>query len=610
MRGQEREQLLASDAVFARFMPESSRPAAAERVVGTAYLVCTSAGEVGVDISADHMVCDLSTFDSMAQRFGRVNRYGRFDDTRIDVVHPKEFGKKQKGSEERKLTEMDERRRSTLDLLKQLKGDASPLALSGLNAEARLSAFAPPPTIPPATDILFDAWAMTTIRGDMPGRPPVAPYLHGLAEWEPPRTKVAWREEVDAVTPELLQYFGEEFPRSLLDDYPLKPHELLSDTSERVLRKLQQLAAEHPHARAWLIDGQGEAMVCELACIATPDATKKKDREPLLRTIGEATVLLPPSIGGLTAQGTLDGKTPPEEGPSAGLDVADLWIGEEGKPRRKRMFSEASQPRGTPEAMTLIRTIDVNPLAEEFATREEAEQPAGLEAEDQAEHEATAESRRYWHWFARPRGAENATKASPKPVVWREHIDDVAGWAERITERLGLAEHLKQTLVLAARWHDLGKKRELWQRSIGNPDPTQWHAKGGKPRGETPWRPRRFGEYRHEFGSLLDATDSNQAFAEELRLLSEETRDIVLHLIAAHHGYARPHFPPEATVDPNHPQSASDAAALEVPRRYARLQRRFGRWGLAYLESLLRAADWAASANPAASSAAGEGDEQ
>ncbi len=38
--------------------------------------------------------------------------------------------------------------------------------------------------------------------------------------------------------------------------------------------------------------------------------------------------------------------------------------------------------------------------------------------------------------------------------------------------------------------------------------------------------------------------------------------------------------------------------ASEVPRRFARLQRKYGRWGLAYLESLLRAADYAASAAP------------
>ncbi|MEI6251713.1 MAG: hypothetical protein WCP30_02805, partial [Mycobacteriaceae bacterium] len=54
---------------------------------GTVYLVCTSAGEVGINISADHLVCDLATFDSMAQRFGRVNRFGD-GDARVDVLYP------------------------------------------------------------------------------------------------------------------------------------------------------------------------------------------------------------------------------------------------------------------------------------------------------------------------------------------------------------------------------------------------------------------------------------------------------------------------------------------------------------------------------------------
>lgn len=74
----------------------------------------------------------------------------------------------------------------------------------------------------------------------------------------------------------------------------------------------------------------------------------------------------------------------------------------------------------------------------------------------------------------------------------------------------------------------------------------------------------------------------------------------MLHLIAAHHGRARPHFPTEEAFDPERPLADADALATETPRRFARLQRKYGRWGLAYLESLLRAADWAASAQPSA----------
>jgi len=82
---------------------------------------------------------------------------------------------------------------------------------------------------------------------------------------------------------------------------------------------------------------------------------------------------------------------------------------------------------------------------------------------------------------------------------------------------------------------------------------------------------------------------------------SPEIQDIVLHLISAHHGRARPHFPRDETFDPQRMQREADEQAGEAPRRFARLQRKYGRWGLAYLESLLRAADWAASAEPSES---------
>jgi len=73
---------------------------------------------------------------------------------------------------------------------------------------------------------------------------------------------------------------------------------------------------------------------------------------------------------------------------------------------------------------------------------------------------------------------------------------------------------------------------------------------------------------------------------------------LVLHLIAVHHGRGRPHFPSEEAYDPEATDEMNSTVAGQVPQRFARLQRQYGRWGLAYLESLLRAADWYASANP------------
>jgi len=97
----------------------------------------------------------------------------------------------------------------------------------------------------------------------------------------------------------------------------------------------------------------------------------------------------------------------------------------------------------------------------------------------------------------------------------------------------------------------------------------------------------------------MDARNEFQAGA-EFRELSQDLKELVLHLVAAHHGRGRPYFPAEEAYDPEATEKDISIAAAQVPQRFARLQRKYGRWGLAYLESLLRAADYAASANPSA----------
>src|SRR5262249_42763142 len=125
LRGYERDRLATENPIFARFLPPGERQGR-EAAPGTVYLTCTSAGAGGVNISADHLVCDLTPFDSMAQRFGRVNRFGE-GDARIDVVHPTVFPEE----------EYEVRRQRTLELLQRLQGNGSPAALGKLSAEDR-----------------------------------------------------------------------------------------------------------------------------------------------------------------------------------------------------------------------------------------------------------------------------------------------------------------------------------------------------------------------------------------------------------------------------------------------------------------------------------------
>jgi CRISPR-associated endonuclease/helicase Cas3 len=80
-RFREREQL-ADDPVFRRFWAGEPQAPGAE----PAFLVATSAGEVGVDLDADDLVCDLVAWERMVQRLGRVNRRPVPGTARVRVV--------------------------------------------------------------------------------------------------------------------------------------------------------------------------------------------------------------------------------------------------------------------------------------------------------------------------------------------------------------------------------------------------------------------------------------------------------------------------------------------------------------------------------------------
>lgn len=585
LRGRERDALARDNPVFARFLRNPS----ANTQPSTVYLVCTSAGEVGVNISADHLVCDLSPFDSMIQRFGRVNRFGD-GDAQIDIVHskfdmvPESTETKSTASDSNQIktnsvnpndaiADVGSQKKSkplapydlaclkTLSLLRRLpkredlRLDASPASLAEVPAADRQPAFTPLPVILPASDILFDAWALTSVRQKLPGRPPVADWLHGIEGWEPPATYVAWREEVKWINSPVLRKTYP--PEDLLEDYPLKPHELLRDQTKRVFDELEKIAARFPNTPAWLIDPDGKVEVfSSLAKLVARDKQKK----PLVN-LAACTVLLPQEAGGLKS-GMLEG-----EAAFGGdkYDIADEWTDEKNIQRRCRIWDDQEPPNG----MRLVRRIDLRTGAD-----------ADLE-------EADSSGRHYWHWYIRPRSADDdGSRTARVKQGLSSHLQSAEDFAKGLVARLGLQEPEASAVVLAARWHDLGKDRPIWQRSIGNLEyPQQKLAKSGPG-----MRPIDITCYRHEFGSLLDVSNHP-----EFLDLTMEVKDIVLHLIAAHHGRARPHFPVHEAFDLDRPEKAAAGIVCEVPRRFARLQRKYGRWGLAFLESLVRAADIMAS---------------
>ena len=147
--------------------------------------------------------------------------------------------------------------------------------------------------------------------------------------------------------------------------------------------------------------------------------------------------------------------------------------------------------------------------------------------------------------------------------------------------KLGLNAQHAQMLKTAARLHDEGKRAKNWQRAFGAPATTVLAKTTARPIQKI------LGGYRHELGSLPYAEKHGQFLA-----LGAEQRDLCLHLIAAHHGRARPTIPIDGAEEP---PSKLEARARQVALRFARLENAWGPWGLAWWEALLRAADQQAS---------------
>ena len=614
MRGKERDELV-DKPEFRRFL-KGANPGE------TVYLVCTSAGEVGIDISADHMVCDLSTFESMAQRLGRVHRYGEPVEhvAHIDVVYPVSFGKIDKKTGELKAEEIDKRRSKTLELLRKLPEtgrqsktgdstyDASPRALETLRQRSDLSckigdAFAPLPTIVPATDILFDAWALTTIQDKLPGRPEVAPYIHGIAE-ERRQTTMVWRTELDL-------FKNDANPRSKLraifSKHRIRTHETLTANSYYVVKYLKEITAAK--VRPDLLDTRVALIFIRNLELTTLKALIDNPG-PLY---ADPVLVLPASFGGLDDKGMLNvpkhhDKTNkpvlPDDAagdvPSSTLDIADAEgyeFHKDAKPR-VRILIERSE-----DGWFASPLPGGKPLPEEWELEDSYEKSTQL-----IQHIRTKSGLkvRLVQPFAFDEDGDSVRSLvclSPPPQegnlaieqTLEEHVGQVENEAARLaTALLPNQKVANAALRFAAKWHDEGKKAKRWQRYIGGP-------RNGQPLGKSAeWRdPKLLAGYRHEFGSLLrlPKEEARRFFAAGAEALTDdqqkEAYELAMHLIAAHHGYARPHF--DNPWDSEFTESQCEAMHIDSIQRYARLQRMYGRWGLAYLESLLRAADVAAS---------------
>jgi CRISPR-associated endonuclease/helicase Cas3 len=168
-------------------------------------------------------------------------------------------------------------------------------------------------------------------------------------------------------------------------------------------------------------------------------------------------------------------------------------------------------------------------------------------------------------------------------VLLERHLGDARSKAEALCNRLPLPFDIRNAVVEAAGQHDLGKDRPWWQRAVGRVDRPPV-AKSGQPRFDHKINRG----YRHELGSVadLEGVAAVQSFDPTLA-------ELCLHLVAAHHGHARPGFRVEA-AGPLRTEAVKRAFAA-TPARFARMQATYGWWGLAWLEAVVKAADVLAS---------------
>jgi CRISPR-associated endonuclease/helicase Cas3 len=192
-----------------------------------------------------------------------------------------------------------------------------------------------------------------------------------------------------------------------------------------------------------------------------------------------------------------------------------------------------------------------------------------------------------------------------REVLLEDHLKHVEEAVEYSTGDL-LQPVLKRAVKAAAQSHDYGKADLRYQAWLPNGDIMAARyapkpiAKSGKAILRKQTECGLPEDFRHELLSFVFAANSTE--------LDPETRDLVLHLIASHHGRCRPFAPAAPDQNAECVQFAGATVCSKdiiedppfslkwgIADRFWKLTRQHGWWGLTYLEAILRLADWKAS---------------
>ncbi len=651
MRGFDRDDLLSR--TVARVAMGRVRAAGDRPLV----LVATQAVEAGADFDLDAVVTECASLDALQQRFGRVRRDGVPEEPIATSVIMATAAAIAAGADDpvygtslattwQLLTASPQPLDLGADRFAELRASAQAADIAAASPERERS-----PVLLPRT---LDLWSQTSQRPFVDPDP--ALWLHGLV---PPRPEVSvvWRADL----PDLRRPLGGGFTldagalADLADLVGLVPPgsgESISLPLPAVAGWLEKLVTRRDDRRA--IDGGSIADV-DVGAESVEERGGGQQIAPVLRWEGDQSslaawrrelrpgdVLVVPAVYGGIGHRTFD--------PDATEPVADLASQVAASQRRRavlRLRSDllpaALTGGGLPEPDADGSPADDRVLARAWLT--EAGDRLSARDGDGVTWRAVVSSlsrdvrtgRRSVVRRVTADGAErpylvlvgtsllprdvgsaeadtvdeDAPEMLERPVSMAEHLTDVGVWAERLARGCGLPEAILDDLVLAGRVHDIGKADPRFQTILAGGLPPAREDPLLAKSGDSPDLARRRelarqagypSGTRHEMTSVAMLTSAPDLLA------GAHDVDLVLHLVASHHGRARPFAPVvadtstariEATISN---QSVSSPVTNELYRlgsgiadRFWSCTRKYGWYGLAYLEAVLRLADHRAS---------------
>jgi CRISPR-associated endonuclease/helicase Cas3 len=614
--------------------------------------MATQTIEVGADLDVDLLITEAAPLDALLQRMGRLNRMGRTTGAEAVIVYaPARHEEDSVYGQATGLTwhwlvnngdpvTPTKNKNLVRDMADAPSVELGPIALVELlTPELRQSLVADPPLVPVALGPVLDAWARTA-PAPVPDQP-VAPYLHGIGRpaadvlvcWRAGLPSVhenleAWQEEL-RIAPvsagESVSIPIWEAARFLSGTNSLGP---ISDLEGALDPSVDDDLEEHEPIAAVLVSSDGEIVKTASRALRPGDTVVLPSevgghdqwgwtgmRGELVPDVADLTLRRRPR---LRLRATVLALDPIDrDGQQVRAQVAGLAmrVGEDraaDKDAVRRLLDRAGPHISGPYAAELKAlgkelangALTLTVVHKSWLVAEGRPRPLDEPASSALDDEVGDED-------------EVTTSAGPRPVSLDRHLRDVATLAQKQAALLGLPDELARAVELAGRAHDLGKADSRFQAMLHGGDPlralasSELLAKSGiDPADRAAYgRARDLAQWpkgmRHE---AISATLVAELTRTSPNLFLGVDAELVHHLVQSHHGRARPLLPPvvdetPCTVIGFLPGSAASAEVpsnrelvdWEGPARFARLGRRYGWWGLALLETIVRLADMAAS---------------